>query len=189
MLGGWSAWEAYRSTCSIQLFVYLQQINAALSWGLPCLASGLLRELTHNTLTHINTWHSHLCWSFHFKGRNLIVLQVNLRLDSCFLYETSKNLKAEISSQQKCSDLLLWFSRLWSDTFCLIKLLLRCALNLTGTYWAVVAEGVEWSSSNLKVGSSIPSLPKKSACRSVLELCLIEQQQRHCMNVCVTGWM
>ena len=33
---------------------------------------------------------------------------------------------------------------------------------------AAVAEGIEWSSSNLKVGSSIPSLPK-SACRSVLE--------------------
>ena len=26
--------------------------------------------------------------------------------------------------------------------------------------WAAVAEGVEWSSSNLKVGNSIPSLPK-----------------------------
>ena len=35
--------------------------------------------------------------------------------------------------------------------------------------FAAVTEGVEWSSSNLKVGSSIPSLPKKSACRSVLE--------------------
>ena len=33
---------------------------------------------------------------------------------------------------------------------------------------AAVAEGIEWSSSNLKVGSSIPSLPK-SACRSVFE--------------------
>ena len=33
--------------------------------------------------------------------------------------------------------------------------------------WAAVAEGVDWSSSNLKVGCSIPSLPK-SACRSVL---------------------
>ena len=34
---------------------------------------------------------------------------------------------------------------------------------------AAVAEGVERSSSNLKVGSSIPSLPNKSACHSVLE--------------------
>ena len=44
-----------------------------------------------------------------------------------------------------------------------------------------MAEGVEWSSSNLQVGSLIPSLPNKSACRSVLEQdaeprCLIEQQ-------------
>ena len=34
---------------------------------------------------------------------------------------------------------------------------------------AAMAEGVEWSSSNLKVGSPIPSVPNKSACRSVLE--------------------
>ena len=42
------------------------------------------------------------------------------------------------------------------------------SLGLNIVKMAAVA-GVEWSSSNLKVGSSIPSLPKKSACRSVLE--------------------
>ena len=40
--------------------------------------------------------------------------------------------------------------------------------NCTTVQSAAVAEGLGWSSSNLKVGSSIPSLPK-SACRSVLE--------------------
>lgn len=47
MLGSWPACEAYRSTCSIQLFVYQQQINVALSWGPPCLPSGLSGALTH----------------------------------------------------------------------------------------------------------------------------------------------
>ena len=35
--------------------------------------------------------------------------------------------------------------------------------------WVAVAERLEWSSSNLKGGSSIPTLPNKSACPSVLE--------------------
>lgn len=55
MLGGWQACEAHRSTCSIQLFVYQQQINAGLSMGPPCLVSGLLGALKliyNKTHTH-----------------------------------------------------------------------------------------------------------------------------------------
>ena len=58
--------------------------------------------------------------------------------------------------------------------------------------WAAVAEGVEWSSSNLKVGSSI--FPKRKICMPKCpwarcwtpELCLIEQQSP--ANSC-TVWM
>ena len=60
-------------------------------------------------------------------------------------------------------------------------------------YGVAVAEGIEWLSPNLKVNSSIPSLPKKSAiCEVSLskmlnpELCLIEQQSA--ANRC-TVWM
>ena len=57
--------------------------------------------------------------------------------------------------------------------------------------WAAVAEGVEWSSSNLKVGSSIPSSQKQKSSLSKMpnpELCLIEQQSaanRCTVRMCV----
>ena len=61
------------------------------------------------------------------------------------------------------------------------------------TCGAAVAEGVEWSSSNMKVRSSIPSLPKNNMHAEVSlskmlnpELCLIEQQSA--ANRC-TVWM
>ena len=68
------------------------------------------------------------------------------------IYEETFGHKCPCAQFQKSDSVLIW------GYFCLLCVHMR----------ATVAEGIEWSSSNLKVGSLIPSLPK-SACRSVLE--------------------
>ena len=63
---------------------------------------------------------------------------------------------------------------------------------------AAVADGVEWLSSNLKVGSLIPTLPKNLHAQVSLskmlnpELCLIEQQSAANIDAlykCVCDWV